>query len=133
MKKVFLIIFWALILSPLLAQAAGLVPCGGKGEPKCQFCHFFILYDNIVKFLLFPTATNGNVPIVPTIAVLMIAIGGAMFYLSAEDPSMINKAKSLLTAVGIGLVLVYGAWLIVDLFLTALGFSDGWNIINCPT
>ena len=123
---------------PNLTQGA-LVPCGpGTEKEVCELCDFFVLFDNIVDFLLVPNNLNGGAPIVPLIAIVMIMIGGAMFYFSAGDPGMIRRAKSLLTYAIVGLILIYGAWLIVNLFITAIGLSDwrgleggGWEI-NCP-
>ncbi len=123
---------------PNLSQGA-LVPCGpGTEKETCEFCDFFVLFDNIVDFLLVPNNLNGGAPIVPLIAIVMIMIGGAMLYFSAEDPGMIQRAKSLLTYAIVGLILIYGAWLIVNLFIAAIGLSDwkglegGWWQINCP-
>ena len=124
---------------PNLTQGA-LVPCGpGTEKEVCELCDFFVLFDNIVDFLLVPRSDlNGGIPIIPLIATVMIMIGGAMFYFSAEDPGMVQRAKSLLTYVVIGLILIYGAWLIVNLFITAIGLSNwkgfqgGWWQINCP-
>jgi len=129
----------------------GFVPCGkmvikngnvenGKCEGgegvliDCQLCHIFIMINNIVSFLL--------INIVPPLAVLMIVIGGVMFYAGGGKPDLIDKAKKLLLGVVIGLFLIYGAYLIIGLFLSILGatnwqpFADwadmGVFSINCP-
>lgn len=113
-------------------QAAGLVPCGGppsSGEPACTLCHFFIMIDNIVDFLL--------LQLIPILAAIMIAIGGFLYIISQANPDQLNRVKSLFTAVAIGLLIVYGAWLIINVFLMTIGalewegFGAGWNIINC--
>ena len=65
MKKIILISF--LIILPLFTQAAGLVPCGGPGEPVCTFCHLFVLFNNVIKFVMFD--------LVPPAAVLMLVVG----------------------------------------------------------
>lgn len=148
MKKIFLIIFLILFFAPLLAQAADwlpLVPCGGcaksnptTGEcitpqPACQFCHFFVLFKNIVNFFLFD--------IVPVLAALMIVIAGLYFFLAGQNPAMLTKARDILTATLWGLIIIYGAWIFVNMFLTFPGLinaSWGWNPANwfqidCPT
>ena len=141
-KKANLVFFGLILLAgfflPKLSQGA-LVPCGpGTEGGPCKLCHFFVLFDNIVDFLLVPRSDlNGGVPLVPLIATVMIMIGGAMFYFYGEDPGMIRRAKSLLTYAVLGLVLIYGAWLIVNLLIAAIGLSDwtglknGWWQINC--
>lgn len=121
---------------PLVSQAAcptGLVPCGTPDCP-CKFCHLFVMFQMIIDFVLvyivFPAAT------------LLIIIGGIRFFLYAENPDEAGKAKSLLTATIIGLVLIFSSWLVVGLFLTAVGLSDftvnsiwpdKWFTIDCPT
>jgi len=142
---VFLIVF----ALPVLAQ--GLVPCGlSADDPSttdidesadCTLCHGFVLFDNVVKYVLFD--------IVPIVAILMIVIGGVMMMLSysggLEDlgggqkggPAMLSSAKKLFTSVAVGLIIIYGAWLIINLFLFTIGatswagFGQGWWIIDC--
>ncbi len=118
----------------------GIVPCGKEvmvnGNPtfvNCQFCHLFVLLKSIIDFvliyLLFPIAT------------LLLVIGGVMFLIYGENPQQAEQAKSLLTAVIIGLVIIFSAWLVIGLFFTAIGLSDftlsftgpdNWFEITCP-
>jgi len=148
MKKIFLIIFLAtFFLFPLLSSAAGLVPCGGQGEPVCQLCHFFVLFKNIVDFFLFK--------IVPPLAALMLAIGGFMYIFAyfggavalpgggKGGPALLSQANKLLTSVVWGLLIIFGAWIFVNTFFMLIGVADwtgltkgwkeGWWQINCPT
>ena len=144
MKKTFLIIFLGILFfSPLFALAAGLVPCGGQNEPKCELCHFFVLFKNVIDFLL--------IKIVPYLAVLMLAIGGFMYvfaYLSPTEalpggvkggPSLLSQAKRLFTSVVFGLLIIFAAWIIVNVFFQMIGVASwtglegGWWRINCPT
>jgi len=129
MKKIFLIIFLGiLVVSPLISLAGGLVPCGGceefdkttgeclKPQPPCQLCHFFVMFDRILDLVL--------IQIVPPLAVVMLVAGAMMFILGGGSPGTIKTAKDLMTAVAIGLILIYAAWLIVGLFLQVIGLSD---------
>ena len=95
-----LILFFLLInllLAPLVSFAGsyttsngqtitydGIVPCGGTGQPACQFCHVFVMakgiFDLVLKF-------------VGVIAVLMFVVGGFMFILSGANPKMMEKGK----------------------------------------
>jgi hypothetical protein len=123
-KKIFLI---SLFFLPLITFSGGLVPCGGPGENPCQLCHLFVLLNNIFEFLI--------TRIVPVVAVLMIAIGGLLFVISAENPQNIEKAKEIFKSVAIGLLLIFSAWLIVNLFLTVVGvasWTGKWFQIKCP-
>ena len=80
-------------------------------------------------------------------AVLFIVIGGFMYVLAflnpqeafgGGQPSLINKAKTLFASVMIGLILVYGSWIIVNAFFMIIGVAEwtgleqGWWHINCP-
>lgn len=130
MKKIVSIAFLSLFFLIFNSvQAAGLVPCGGPGEDSCTLCHLFVMFDRIIDFLLFR--------IVPVLAALMIAIGGGMYIISRGDPEMLGRAKKLFTTVVIGLVIIYGAWVIVNTFLTIIGVANWtglktWWEIPCP-
>ena len=100
----------------------------------CQLCHFFVMINQIVNFLL--TA------IIPAVAVLMLVIGGAMFYLGGARPDMIARGRKLVVSVLIGLLLIYGAYMIIGTLLTIIGAADmqaigsiyknGVFSIDCP-
>ncbi len=143
MKRIFLIIFLGILaFLPLISQAAGLVPCGGEAEPRCQLCHFFVLFKNVVDFLL--------TKIIPPLAVLMIAIGGFMYVFAYIGPSialpgggkggpaLLSQAKKLIVSVIFGLLIIFAAWIIVNTFFQLIGVADwtglkaGWWQINCP-
>ena len=130
MKKIFFIIFLTLLLTSQVS-AAGLVPCGGNAEPPCKLCHILVMATRIIDTIL--------LKIIPPLAILFIVIGGTYFVLGAGyDPNLINKAKALFSSVAIGLLIIYGAWLLVNLFFgvigvaTWTGLSSGWWQINCP-
>jgi len=99
------------------------VPTNIKYIP-CQFCHFFVvlqgIIDFILKYIVFP------------LAILLIVVSGIMFFLYAENPKRVDEAKSLLTTVVIGLILMFSAWLIVSLFFTAIGLSDFGLSLSAP-
>jgi len=95
----------------------------------CQLCHFFYMFQGIINKVLFT--------IVPLTAVLMLVVGGAFFIFSAGNPGNVARAKSIITATVIGLIIVYAAWLIVNTFLIAIGVETwtglkNWFEINCP-
>jgi hypothetical protein len=162
MKKIFLIALFSVIIlfslkSCIFAadqdwcsdlsheqRSGGIVPCGRScDDPStsedettpCTICHFFIMLQRIVNFLLFD--------IVPVLAVLMIAIGGFMYITAFANPAgegspaMVSKAKSLFSAIVIGLLIIYGAWVIINTFLMLIGVAgwtgleSGWWQINC--
>lgn len=127
-----------LFFSSVIPVRAGVVPCGletddlnqdGDQTIPCQLCHIFQLFDNIVDFVLFE--------VVPVLAVLMIVIAGVILMTASENPANVNKAKEVLKTVLIGLVLIYGAWLLINLFFLVIGLADwkmneGWFNYPCP-
>jgi len=163
MKKIFFAFFLILLffyLTPSFIQTSvlgadssavqrtgcpseGLVPCGNSTCP-CKLCDFFLMFDRIIKFLLLPPFG-----LVPIIATLMILIGGFMYIIAYGGPAeileggkkggaqLISQAKSLFKSVIIGLFIIYGAWLVIDLFFMVIGVASwtglkgGWQIINC--
>lgn len=116
----------------------GLVPCGKQvwidakwdkrcvGDNKtpvltteilhCQLCHFFVMASNIVNYIF--------INIIPIGTILMLIFGGVMFYFGGARPELIGRAKNLFKGVVIGLVLVYGAFMVVGIFLAVLGAAD---------
>lgn len=125
MKKIVLAFFvTGFILLPLVSFADGIVPCslaGEGGKPTCQFCHLFVLFDNIIDFLLFK--------IIPPVAALMIAIGGFMYIFAyaggaEKGPQMITQAKKLFTTVALGLVMIYSAFLLIGVFFWIIGLNE---------
>ncbi|PIR71560.1 MAG: hypothetical protein COU43_01940 [Candidatus Nealsonbacteria bacterium CG10_big_fil_rev_8_21_14_0_10_37_25] len=53
------------------------------------------------------------------------------------SPNWIIQAKSLIWSVVIGLIIIYGAWLIVSLFFQIIGIAEWtdlktWWQIKCP-
>lgn len=137
-KKILLAGFLFLFISlPVLTQA-GLVPCGlsaddqaqaGDQTVPCNFCHLFVLFNNIVKFAM--------ITLVPVIAVLMLVVGGVMFFFAGAKPDTLNQAKGIITSVVIGLLIIFAAWVIVNTVLKFSGIvkSDSpilrWYDIGC--
>jgi len=153
MKKIVLIIFLFLFSVSFFSfipqrgqaevcppeQRGGLVPCAkycddpdtpyDETQP-CQLCHFFVMTDKILDFVF--------LRLVPAIAVLMLLIGGIMFFFAGGNPQTLSQAKSVITATVMGLVIIFAAWLIVNTFFGMIGVASwtglqgGWFSINCP-
>ncbi|MCD6528393.1 hypothetical protein J7K44_02025 [bacterium] len=130
MKKISLIFLLTSLLLPFTqVLAAGLVPCGGKGEAPCQLCHFFLMFDCIVRFVLFR--------IIPPLATLMLVFGGAKFLLASENPQQAEQGKKIITTVVIGLIIIYGAWLLIGMFFSIIGVAEwtglkSWYQLDIP-
>ncbi len=105
---------------------AGLVPCGrdfnnpntGWNETKpCEIKHIFLLIQIIINFILWT--------IVPLTLVLLTVYTGVIFYfsISTGESNPIIKVKGLWRAAGIGLGIIFLAWLTINLVLGILGFQ----------
>lgn len=118
----------------------GLVPCGkcvlkdvvvdennnyvSGGTPvnmDCQFCHFFVMLDKAINFLI---------TLAFAIAALMAAVGGIMFLMGGANPGMLMRGKKILLSVAIGLAIMLAAYVIVSFILTFPGIlkmTPNWN------
>ena len=117
-----------LFVVPFTVSAATLVPCGGPGEDPCQTCHVVSLVNNVVAWL---------VMILGTIAAILIIVAGVRLVTSGGNTSAMEQAKSSMTNLIIGYLIVLSAWLVLDYGLKALLIQDGansfgvWNTISC--
>lgn len=121
MKKLFLIITLTFLLStvfvlPQSTLAAGLVPCDGK---DCDINAFFTLLKNVYDFIVLQVATP--------LAILAIAVGGILVLISAGNPNLSGTGKKILFSAILGLVLVFGSWLIINFVLDMVGFTKDWT------
>lgn len=118
-----------LFVMPFAVSAAGLVPCGGSlPEKPCQTCDVVKLTNNVVAWL---------VMILGTIAAILIIVAGVRLVTSGGNTSAMEQAKSSMTNLIIGYLIVLSAWLVLDYGLKALLIQDGansfgvWNTISC--
>lgn len=106
--------------------AKSLVPCGRRSDnpntpwneaEPCQIKHFFILLYNILDFFL--------TRLIPIILVILVAATGVIFYLSFGAEDTLVRIKSLWRAAGIGFLLIFFGWFLVDIILKILGYNTG--------
>jgi len=153
-RLLFLIFILGILALPLTGLAArtytadghtveyeGLVPCGkevkvsglGTKYIACQFCHFFVMLDAILDFIF-------QISIV--IAALMLAFAGLLYIMSVMEflpggPQTLSQAKSIIGSVFVGLLIIFGAWVLINLFFQVIGVSSwtgldsGWFQIDC--
>ncbi len=133
MKKLFFFIF---LFIPFLTYA-GLVPCGGEGQPECEICHLFVLLQNVINFILWQ--------VLPYLIPLMIIAAGVVMIVAYVDlnkgPEWIKRSREILKNIAIGIVLVYASWIIVNVFFQIIGVigwqgleagGEWWFIEGCP-
>jgi len=115
---------------PIQSEAAGLVPCGGTAEPPCQLCDTFVLVQNILNIFLFP--------FVPLIGGLLLVIGGFLFFVAGANPQQVSRARTIIWAVVIGILIIYLSWIFINTFLNFVGINPwtglgNWWQIECPS
>jgi hypothetical protein len=125
-----LFLFLSVVPVPVSAQICGgppLVPCGRGGTPDCEFCHLFVLFNNIMD-LIFTC-------LVPIASTFFMVIGGIYLLTAGESRERYDRARSIIKSVVFGLAIIFMAWMFVDAFLTSVGiagWTGTWWQINCP-
>ena len=118
MRVVIFTILITILFVPALAFAqveGGIVPCGGPGQESCSACHLVKLVSNLMEFFVYAAVV---------VATLMFTWAGIKYVTSGTKPDQISEAHKIFFNVLIGLVLVLGAWLIVDLILRVVPGDD---------
>lgn len=117
---------------------AGLVPCGrdvnlpdpydiDETEP-CGLHHLFLLLRNILDFVLWRLGL--------IILVLLVVYSGVIFYFAGRlgFPEPLSHLKSLWKAAGLGYLIVFVGYSLINLFLAIMGYKIGifgpWWIIS---
>ena len=154
MKKLLLFASMAAILSfatvPTQTEAAGILPCGidngrgggadniagdnkiGSGE-ACGFCDIFQLANNAIVFFLFPAPDlNNGFAVVPLLATFFLVLGGFYILIAAGRPNLQERGKTIVTAVVIGLLIVYTAWVLLNTVLTSFGVAKWTGFVDNP-
>ena len=65
--------------------------------------------------------------IVPALAVIGFVVAGIIMITSGGDPAKFNQGKSAMIAIAVGLIIVYLAWAIVELFIEIIG-GENWTM-----
>lgn len=102
------------------ARAAGLVPCGQTENDEsttrnetdvCTLCHLIIGVNDLITW-------GRNVMTI--IAIVVITAMGILYIVSLGNPALMETAKKGIFGALIGVGLMLGAWLIVNVTLTVL-------------
>lgn len=128
-----------LILFPLMAGAAGLVPCGrGVNDSEtpnideslpCTVCDLLVLAQNVLKFAF---------EIAFLIVVGFIVYGGFRWIFSLGKEENIKAGQQIITNAIIGIVIILSAWIIVNTVFWLIAQAGGedytgtWYKIECP-
>ncbi|HFC76709.1 MAG TPA: hypothetical protein ENJ27_00575 [Candidatus Moranbacteria bacterium] len=109
-------------------DTGGLVPCGhgSNSDNRCTLCDLFVGIDRIIRW-------GRNILV--AVALTALTVGGIMYIVSAGNQQMMETAKNLITQALTGVVIVLGAWLIINTVLwlavtkddMGVGAGNWWN------
>lgn len=85
---------------------------------NCEIGHLFLMVRSIYIFITWFLA----IPL----AGLLIVIGGVVMLVSGGNPTLFEKGKTILWGAGWGLLIIFGAWLVVNIIFMALGYAGSW-------
>ncbi|MGW8185130.1 MAG: hypothetical protein ACWGHO_03390 [Candidatus Moraniibacteriota bacterium] len=111
-------------------DTGGLVPCGGDSvfANRCTLCDLIVGIRDIIKW---------GRSILIVVALLAIVAGAIMYIVSAGNSGMMESAKNVIKQALWGVVIVLGAWVIVNtvLWLMATNLSNvgisSWSDFDC--
>ncbi|OHA19346.1 MAG: hypothetical protein A3C08_01510 [Candidatus Taylorbacteria bacterium RIFCSPHIGHO2_02_FULL_47_18] len=111
---------YVVLVAPLFAHAAPIVPCGNPGQEPCGFNHFLIGINNVINFLIM---------IGGSIAAIVFAWAGILILTAGANESQVTKAKGMFWAVLKGFALMLAAWILVKMVLVGLGVPDAFSLL----
>ncbi|TSC90904.1 MAG: hypothetical protein CEN90_736 [Parcubacteria group bacterium Licking1014_17] len=121
------IVIFSFVLTIPSVNAAGLVPCGGSGEPLCGMCNLLQMGSDIIDYVVSI--------IVPSVAGLLFLAAGFFYLLSGANPGYLNRAKSLFWDTIYGVIIIYCSFMITNFILQTLtvdsNVSGSWFKIEC--
>lgn len=107
-----------LVLAPAVAFGAEtgffgpIVPeCAYTTGSICRACDLVELLNNLLQFII---------SFAVVVATVMFAYAGFLYVSASTNAKNVDSARKIFSGVFIGLVLILGAWLIVDLVLRTL-------------
>lgn len=109
-KKFIPIFFVAILLFVSLTNVGfaqdRLVPCGYVDGPACTPCHIIVLVIRLINYFVIYLATP--------VALLAFTYSGFVFATAGGSESRVKAGKKILTNAVIGLLIIYGAFFLVD-------------------
>lgn len=110
-------------------EYGGLLKNIPRDPSQISTCHFFVLLDNVIDFILFQL----NI----WVTICLFVYIGILYYFGGDDPSKLTRAQITFKSMMIGLFIMYGAWLFITLILSVIGaakwvgFENGAFLIKC--
>jgi len=128
-KRLLTILLLFILLVPIQTFAGCEGPITPPCAPNCGFCDLFDLVENVLAFVL--------TCLVPIVGAIMLVWGGFTLLSAGTSPAKVEQAKGIISAVVIGIVIIFVAWVFLNTFLTSIGVAEwtglesGWWDISC--
>lgn len=128
-KSVFVLVMLATVfvnVGPVFAQSKFIPDCAlknpgpGVDEGECRSISIFVILLIKVANYLFS--------IVGALALLFFIYGGFTLILSRGAPENVKKGKEIMVAAVIGLIIVFGAYMLVRFLGTAVGLKGEYTL-----
>jgi len=125
----FIISFFLSPALPTLAQSISIVDTTsttteGVNQGDTKYSTGDYTLDDIVMIAV--RASRWILGIVGSLALLMFVYGGFMFLISSGSSDKISKAKAIIVAAVVGLIIVFSSYLIIQFVLKTIGINwDG--------
>ena len=114
---------FSLLALPVVASAAGLVPCGGPSpETPCDFNHLILMVNGLIKFALFTLA----VPI----AALAFMWAGASLVLQQDKQHAWTEAKERFQNIAIGFAIIMAAFIGIKFILYTFLETEQYDFVR---
>lgn len=111
-KRVAAALSLAILVLPVIARGASLIPCGGTVPPtnhECGFADVMTLANTIIHFLLYDVA----VPL----AALGFMWAGASLVLSQNKESAWSEARGRFEDIGMGFGIMLGSYVLIKVVI----------------
>ena len=108
------------------SKGGGIVPtCTGSttssGERACGYNDLVTLFKRVIVYLIF---------IGTTLASISVAYAGFLYMTSTGNTGKIEKAHQIFSTVIIGLIFLWGGWLLISTILKTLGVESTFSLLN---
>lgn len=117
-------LYWA--AGSVVAETASLCPKDAKLAGLCNTSNLGV--NEIVRFIL-----NTVIFVAFVAALVFLIIGGIKWIMSGGDKEGTSKAKEAVTAALIGLAVVLGSWVLINIVLSLFGIKGGISGLEIPT
>lgn len=104
-------------------SGAKIIPASGSSpaEVECGWGDLIVLFQRVISYLIF---------IGTTLCAVSIAYAGFLYMTSVGNMGQIEKAHRVFTYTIIGLLFIWGGWLLVATILKGLGVDQSFSLVN---